>query len=206
MPERIGVPTPELLPPVSAPETCAPVHNQQQQFKALTNPLWEKLQILLEEGSRNLYERGRVLNQLNEIYAEHGVGTFCSRLAAMDIATTTAYRWIDSYRKAEGLPPLGARRFGADEPLSKEETQKATGSGGSGEATRDTRYVLSDRIALSSERKSIWVANVKKVIAGLATRGYTNENGQILDNKHDAVFEAIAIVAENLEAQNGGSL
>jgi hypothetical protein len=100
---------------VSAPETCAPVHNPQQQFKALTNPLWEKLQILLEEGSRNLYERGRVLNQLNEIYAEHGVGT-------------------------------------------KEETQKATGSAGSGEATRDTRF------AAVSQR---WILRQPRPIDGL---------------------------------------
>jgi hypothetical protein len=66
---------------------------------------------------------------------------------------------------------------------------------------RDTRYVLSDRITFSSERKPIWVANVKKVITGLAASGYTNESGTPLDNKHDAVFEAVAIVAAHLAAE-----
>jgi len=199
---------PESFSPApAAPETSAQTQDPKQQFRALTDPLWQKFEELLESAQRNLHERGRLLNQLNEIYAERGVGSFCSRLASLGIATTTAYRWIDIYRKAAGLPPLGVRKFGADdEPLSKEETQKAEESGGSGGTTRDARYITSERIALSSERKSVWVANVKKVIAGLAARGYTNENGKLLDNRHDAVFEAVALVAENLEAQSGDSL
>jgi len=194
MPESIQI-------PATAPES-PPVPNPQQQFKALTEPLWEEFQRLLAEAALNRYERGKVLNQLNELYAEHHVGTFCSHLAGLGIATTTAYQWIAAYRKAENFPPLGARKFEADEPLSKEETQKADGNaGGGGGVKRDTRYVLSDRITFSSERKPIWVANVKKVITGLAANGFTNESGTPLDNKHDAVFEAVAIVAKHLEAK-----
>jgi hypothetical protein len=179
-----------------------PVPNPQQQFKALTEPLWEEFKRLLAEAALNRYERGKVLNQLNELYAEHHVGTFCSHLAGLGIATTTAYQWIAAYRKAENLPPLGARKFEADEALSKEETRKADGNAGSGGGVkRDTRYVLSDRITFSSGRKPIWVANVKKVISGLAANGYTNESGTPLDNKHDAVFEAVAIVAAHLAAE-----
>ena len=199
MPESI--PTPTLAPELP------PVPNPQQQFNALTNPLWEEFERLLAEEALNRYERGKVLNQLNELYAEHHVGTFCNRLAAMGIATTTAYRWIDAYRKSENLLPLGARKFEADEPLSKEETQKTgENAGGTGGIKRDTRYVLSDRITFSSERKPLWVANVKKVITGLAAKGYTNETGTLLDNKHDAVFEAVALVADHLEAETGDSV
>ena len=85
-----------------------PEPNPQQQFKALTEPLWEEFKHLLAEAALNRYERGKVLNQLNEFYAEHHVGTFCSHLAGLGIATTTAYQWIAAYRKAENLPPRSA--------------------------------------------------------------------------------------------------
>lgn len=179
-----------------------PVQNLQQQFNALTEPLWTRLSLLLEEQDDNRYQRGKVANELNDHYAKHGAGTFCSRLAAMGIATTSAYRWIDYYRKRAGLPPLGARKFEADDdPLPEAETQKAPSSGGQ-TTGRDSRYILSERIALSAERKPIWLAKVKTIISELASRGYTNENGQSLDNKHDAVFEAVMLVADNLEAEN----
>src|SRR6266536_5422490 len=119
----------------TAPDHC-PAQHLQQQFKALTEPLWTRLTLLLEERDDNRYQRGKVLNELNELYAEHGVGTFCSRLAVMEVATTSAYRWIDYYRKRAGLPPLGARKFEADDdPLPEAETQKATNSGS--QSTRD---------------------------------------------------------------------
>ena len=189
---------------IGATNTAPSTHPAQhpQQFKTLTEPLWTRLTLLLEEGDDNRYQRGKVLNELSDLYAEHGVGTFCSRLAAMEVATTSAYRWIDYYRKRAGLPPLGARKFEADDdPLPEAETQKATSSGGQS-TVRDSRYILSERIALSAERKPIWLTKVKTIIGELASRGYTNENGQPLDNKHDAVFEAVVLVANHLEAEN----
>src|SRR5579872_5642734 len=69
-------------------------------------PLWKKAAELLAERKRNAVELGKVLNELHDLYAKPGYGTFTDHIHAHGVSRSTAYRWIGMYRSEAGLPPL----------------------------------------------------------------------------------------------------
>src|SRR5580658_8043622 len=96
---RIGVPTPELLPPVNAPDDIQnPAHANAVDPDGVES-LWEQVAVLVAERKRNRFEIGKILDELHERYAKHGNGTYTSRASAICGSRSTAARWRMLYRQ-----------------------------------------------------------------------------------------------------------
>jgi hypothetical protein len=201
----IGVPTPELLSPVSAPDDAQnPVHANAVHPDGV-EPLWEQVAVLVAERKRNRFEIGKILDELHGRYARHGNGTYTARAAAICGSRSTATRWRTQYRQEAGLAPAPETFDEAVEiPFDPREVTFPAQAGPNiagpvpGDPTPEENpepTVCSVRVTLSLKEKKEWDANLAKLVRYFTAVQMTREDGRVIDNQHDAAFFAIWSVA-----------
>jgi len=198
MPESIGVPTPELLPPVSAPDDAQnPVHANAVDPDGV-EPLWEQVAVLVAERKRNRFEIGKILDELHGRYAQHGYGTYSARAAAICGSRSTATRWRTQYRQEAGLAPAPEVFDEKEIPIDvsvqlKVETPDIAGPvpGDPPPEEKPEPTVCSVRVTLSPKEKKEWDANLAKLVRYFTAVHMTREDGRVIDNQHDAAFYVI---------------
>lgn len=207
MPESIGVPTPELLSPVSAPDDAQnPVQTNAVDPDGV-EPLWEQVAVLVAERKRNRFEIGKILDELHERYAKRGNGTYTARAAAICGSRATAHRWRQWYRQEAGLAPAPETFDEAVEiPLDPKELRvifpEQAGPDIAGPVPGDPApeenpepTVCSVRVTLSPKEKHEWDSNLAKLVRYFTAVQMTREDGRVIDNQHDAAFFAVWSVA-----------
>lgn len=201
--ESIGVPTPELLPPVSAPgDAKNPVHANAVDPDGV-EPLWEQVAVLVAERKRNRFEIGKILDELHGRYAQHGYGTYSARAAAICGSRSTATRWRTLYRQEAGLAPAPEVFDEKEIPIDvsvqvKVETRDIAGPvpGDPAPEEEPEPTVCSVRVTLSLPEKRQWEANLEKLVGYYKATGVRRVDGKLIDNPHDAAFFSVATLAK----------
>lgn len=214
MPESIGVPTPELLPSVSAPDDAQnPVHANAVEPHGV-EPLWEQVAVLVAERKRNRFEIGKILDELHGRYAQRGYGTYSARAAAICGSRSTATRWRTQYRQEAGLAPAPEVFDEKEIPIDvsvqlKVETQDIAGPvpGDPAPEEEPEPTVCSVRVTLSPKEKKQWDARLARLVRFFTAVQVTRSDGKVIDNPHDAAFFAVAATVShpaitNWEAQH----
>lgn len=188
-----------------APDASAPVLASAEPAGA--EPLWQRLAQLLEERKKNRFERGKILHELNELYALPGHGTFCKKIETMGVAIATAYRWMNEYREQVGIKPtpfvLDGNDISEDDHLNGDRgglrNNEESGEENGVEWESYKRPGISFHIWLSLRQAKKLNSSVKKLVGYFKANGWKNDEGKPIDNKHDAVFEAVEQVANSPE-------
>jgi hypothetical protein len=199
---RIGVPTPELLPPVSAPDDAQnPVHANAVDPDGV-EPLWEQIAVLVTERKRNRFEIGKLLEELHGRYAQHGYGTYTARAAAICGSRQTAHRWRVLYRQEAGLAPAPEVFDEKEIPIDvsvqlKVEEPDVAGPvpGDPAPEEKPEPTVCSVRVTLSLQEKQEWEASLKTLVRYFTAVRKRRDDGRVIDNEHDAAFFVVTSTA-----------
>jgi hypothetical protein len=167
----IGVPTPELLSPVSAPDDAQnPVHANAVDPDDV-EPLWEQVAVLVAERKRNRFEIGKLLDELHGRYAQYGYGTYTARAAAICGSRSTATRWRTLYRQEAGLAPAPEVFDEKEIPIDVSVQFKVERPDIAGPVPGDPApeenpepTVCSVRVTLSLPEKRQWEENLEKLV------------------------------------------
>jgi hypothetical protein len=189
MPESI--PTPTSTP---APDNDpVPAYTEPKGVE----PLWQKFVELLKEHDRSRFELGKVLYELQELYAKPGRGTFISKVESRGLCRSTAYRYLNFYRDKAGMGPNSPTVMNDDDipiieiPLAQSNGEATTPPGDPEQEPKPEPTVCSVRVTLSLKEKQQWDGYLEKLVRYFKAIGMTREDGKVIENKHDAAFFSV---------------
>jgi hypothetical protein len=133
--------------------------------------LWVENQKLQPLNKKNRYELGKALDELHELRAHHGNGTYDRDVADLGIPKPTAWRIRNFYRELAGLAPVSQ--------FVSNETNLSDVSSPSGEAEaaaeimreRAAKQTKITQVRLDPERHKIFHKKLKKLEVALVVKG-----------------------------------
>jgi hypothetical protein len=128
-------------------------------------------------NKRNRYKLGKALDELHDLRAHHGNGTYDRDVKALGIPKLTAWRIRNYYREVAGLSPVS--QFVSNETNSPDGTPASPATspsaepGGAAEVLREraAKQKKITQVRLDPERHKIFHKSLKKLAVALGTDG-----------------------------------
>ncbi len=195
MPESIQIPTRTPAPD----NDPVPAYTEREGVELL----WQKFVELLKEHDRSRFELGKVLYELQELYAKPGRGTFISKVESLGLCRSTAYRYVNLYLDKAGMGPNSPTVMNDDDipiieiPLAQSNGEATTPPGDPEQEPKPEPTVGSVRVTLSLQEKNLWDSWLAKLVSFLKANQYPGLNGKVIENRHDAALFAVYTTVTN---------